>query len=569
MTTAPLLNVRDLRVTFGAGREAREVVRGVSFSASRGEILAIVGESGSGKSVTALSIMGLLPKGEGRASGVIDFRGRDLLALNADELRRIRGEGVGMIFQEPMTSLNPVLTIGLQMTESLVAHGRAGGLEARRQVVGMLERVGMGAARRRLNQYPHELSGGMRQRVMIGMAMLLKPSLLIADEPTTALDVTVQAQILDLMRRLIAETGTSLILITHDMGVVAEMADRVLVMRDGLIVEEADAVTLFSAPRRAYTAKLLAAVPRIDAALPPELPKSQPAGPVLEAEHVSKTFASASTFFRRSLGTQALDDVSLTIMPGEAVALVGESGSGKSTFGRAIARLTDIDRGAIRIDGEDIARVRGAALRLMRSKVQMIFQDPYASLDPRFNIGRTVAEPIIVRGVETRRQAMERAAALLEQVALDASLMGCYPHEFSGGQRQRVAIARALAAAPKIIVADEPTSALDVSIQAQLIELLAELREGQGIALLFISHDLAVVRRVASRVAVMRAGRLLEVGPTAAVLGAPRHVYTRALLSAAPIPDPTKRGRVRISPPDVSYPAGPLIEVSEGHWAAQ
>jgi ABC-type glutathione transport system ATPase component len=568
MTNAPLLDVRSLRVTFGNGRGAREVVHGVSFSVSPGETLAIVGESGSGKSVTALSVIGLLPKEGAYASGIIRFDGRDLLALSSDELRRLRGERIAMVFQEPMTSLNPVLTIGRQMTESLVAHGHASEAEARQRAVTMLERVGIRDTPRRLRQYPHELSGGMRQRVMIGMAMLMQPALLIADEPTTALDVTIQAQILDLMRKLIAETGTSLILITHDMGVVAEEADRVIVMRNGHVVEEADTVTLFSTPRRAYTAALLAAVPRIvgDSAC---VQSEQPAAsPVAEAEHVTKAFDLSSGFFGRRRTTRALDDVSLAVRSGEALGLVGESGSGKSTLGRAIARLTDIDQGKIRIEGEDVLALTGRPLRRVRAKVQLIFQDPYASLDPRFTIGRTVAEPIIIRGEVPRREAMERAAELLERVALDPSMISRYPHEFSGGQRQRVAIARALAAEPKIIIADEPTSALDVSIQAGIIELLGQLRDTQGISLLFISHDLAVVRRVASRVAVMRSGRVLEIGPTNVVLKAPGHIYTKALLSSAPVPDPARRGRIRITAPEDAYPAGPLVEVSPGHWVA-
>ena len=562
MTGAAILDVRDLRVAFGSGRRMREVVNGISFSVAPGEVLAIVGESGSGKSVTALSLMGLLPKGAGRvAGGTAHFEGQDLFGLAPEPLRRIRGERIGMIFQEPMTSLNPVLSIGRQLTEAPLAHGRATRAEATAAAVTMLERVGIDDAPRRLRQYPHEFSGGMRQRVMIAMAMMMRPALLIADEPTTALDVTIQAQILDLMRALIDETGTSLILITHDMGVVAETADRVLVMREGRAVEEADAATLFAAPREAYTRALLAAVPRLDGEVFAAPETAAEVRPIVRIDGVSKTFVGRTE-------TRALDDISLEVMAGETVALVGESGSGKSTLGRAVARLLDVDRGAILVDGVDMAAMKGGTLRRARAKVQMIFQDPDALLDPRFPIGRTVAEPMIIHGKAGRRDAAVGAEALLKRVGLDGQMARRCPHEFSGGQRQRVAIARALAAGPKIIVADEPTSALDVSIQAQVLALLGELRDEQGIALLFISHDLAVVRQISSRVAVMRAGRLLEIGPTEAVLDAPRHVYTRALLSAAPIPDPAKRGRVRVTVPTGSYPSGPLLEVAKGHWVA-
>jgi ABC-type glutathione transport system ATPase component len=570
--TEALLAVRDLRVAFGFGRHEREVVHGLSFTVGVGETFAVVGESGSGKSVTALSIMGLLPRGQARVTaGTIGFDGADLLTLPQDRLRRVRGQRIGMVFQEPTTSLNPVLSIGRQLTEGVVAHGRAGAAEARDMALAMLERVGIDEPARRLRQYPHEFSGGMRQRVMIAMALIMKPALLIADEPTTALDVTIQAQILDLMRALTAETGTSLILITHDMGVVAEMADRVLVMRDGRAVETDDASALFAAPKRAYTRALLDAVPRIDV-----MPRNDgggeaaartaaPAETVLSARGVVKTF---DAHRGQAAMTRALDGVSLTVGRGEVVALVGESGSGKSTLGRAVARLVDIDRGEVEVDGENLTRLSGRALRRARAKIQMVFQDPYASLDPRFTIGRTVAEPIIIHRRGVRAAAAARAMALLARVGLDAGMAGRYPHEFSGGQRQRVAIARALAAEPRVIIADEPTSALDVSIQAQILDLLAELRDERGIGILFISHDLAVVRRISSRVVVMRAGRVLESGPTDIVLAAPAHAYTRALLSAVPVPDPARRGRPRNAAPQGDEPAGPLAEIAPGHWVA-
>jgi ABC-type glutathione transport system ATPase component len=563
---APLLDVRDLRVAFRTGNGAREVVHGISFSVAPGESLAIVGESGSGKTATALAIAGLLPKGAA-CRGSIGFEGRDLLGLPAAEFRHLRGERLAMVFQEPMTSLNPVLTIERQLTEGPIAHQRATAAEARELAAAMLRRVGLADAEARLRQYPHELSGGMRQRVMIAMAMAMRPVLLIADEPTTALDVTVQAQILDLLRALVAETGSSLVLITHDMGVVAEMADRVLVMRDGQVVEEATTATLFARPSRPYTRALLAAVPKIEDGAAPIASQTVTAPPVLAAEGLSKTFRSTGLFAPRD-GTRALDDVSLSVMPGESVALVGESGSGKSTLGRALARLVDVDKGAIRIDGEEVTRLTGGRLRRARSKIQLVFQDPYASLDPRFAVARTVAEPILIHGLARGRDASDRVEALLTRVGLDASTANRYPHEFSGGQRQRIAIARALAAEPRIVVADEPTSSLDVSVQAQVLDLLAELREEKGLSLLFISHDLAVVARIANRVAVMRAGRILEVGPTQAVLKQPRHIYTQALLSAVPLPDPTKRRRPRIDLPAGDCPGGSLIEVANGHWVA-
>jgi ABC-type glutathione transport system ATPase component len=567
MTPPPLLAVRNLRVAFGSSDAVHEVVRGVSFMVARGETLAIVGESGSGKTATALSIIGLLP-GDAECRGSVVFDGRELFQLPSPDRRRLRGEKIAMIFQEPMTSLNPVLSIGQQLTEGPIAHRRANPGEARTLALAMLTRVGITDPEARLRQYPHELSGGMRQRVMIAMAMAMRPLLLIADEPTTALDVTVQAQILDLMRALIAETGTSLILITHDMGVVAEMADRVVVMHDGEVVEEAATGSLFATPIRPYTKALLAAVPRIESSTIAEPAETKRQQPILAAEAVSKTFRTGGLSpFAARRGTRALDNISLSIMPGESVALVGESGSGKSTLGRAFARLVDIDHGAIRIDGKELSGLTGRTLRQARSQIQLVFQDPYASLDPRFTVERTIAEPIVIHGLAGRRDAIERVQALLRRVGLDAASARRYPHQFSGGQRQRIAIARALAAEPRIIVADEPTSSLDVSIQAQVLDLLAELRDEKGIALLFISHDLAVVARIASRIAVMRAGRIVELGPTRVVLGEPRHPYTRALIAAAPSPDPTRRRRGPLASPQ-EYRAGDLVEVATGHWVA-
>ncbi|WP_102224903.1 ABC transporter ATP-binding protein [Acidimangrovimonas sediminis] len=560
MTAKPLLEVRDLRVGFRTGGAETPILHGLDFAVNPGEIFAIVGESGSGKSVTAMSLMGLLPRASARIdAGRALFEGEDLLHLPPERLRAIRGSRIGMIFQEPMTSLNPVLSIGRQMTEAPVAHGRASRRDAARLAVEMLERVGIPEPARRPRQFPHEFSGGMRQRVMIAMAMMMRPSLLIADEPTTALDVTVQAQILGLMRDLVRETGTSMILITHDMGVVAEMADRVMVMRHGRIVEAADTASLFARPTQPYTRDLLAAVPRIDGDTPAPGPARKTAPPVLRLDTITKSFGGARP---------ALAAVSLQIAPGEILGLVGESGSGKSTLGRAAARLTEVDGGTVTLEGRDITRLRGSRLREVRAGVQMIFQDPYSSLDPRLRIGRTIAEPLAIHAGLRGRLARARTGELLAQVGLDPEMADRFPHEFSGGQRQRIAIARALAAKPRLIIADEPTSALDVSVQAQVLDLLGRLSVERELAFLFISHDLSVVRKMARRVAVMRAGRLLEIGPTAEVLGDPRHAYTRALIAAAPIPDPAQRDRLTRAAPPGEYPDGPLRQVGQDHWVA-
>ncbi len=568
MTPAPVLEVSDLRVAFGHPPAERDVLHGISFHVGAGETLALVGESGSGKSVTALAIMGLLPKPVAKVTGgTIRLLRQDIGALPAEALRRLRGDRMAMIFQEPMTALNPVLSIGRQLTEGPVAHKRASGREALAEAERMLVRVGIADAAQCLRRYPHELSGGMRQRVMIAAAMMMRPALLIADEPTTALDVTVQAQILDLLRDLTRETGMALVLVTHDMGVVAEMADRVLVMREGASVEQAETRRLFAAPAEPYTRRLLAAVPRIDTGKAAVAAAVAPDSPVLEARHLVKSFGGTG-LFGRGRATRALDDVSLHLGRGEILAVVGESGSGKSTLGRALARLMEVEAGSVHFEDQDLTRLSGGALQRRRAGIQMIFQDPYASLNPRFTIGQTIAEPMLIHGHARRADARDKAEALLERVQLDRSMALRYPHEFSGGQRQRVAIARALAAQPRVIIADEPTSALDVSVQAQILDLLGELRTAHGLSFLFISHDLAVVRRIADRVAVMRAGRILETGPTAAVLEAPAHLYTRALLSAAPVPDPLARGRTRIAAPGPGYASGPLVEISPSHWVA-
>ena len=568
MTAA--LSIRDLSITFarqGAVGDPDWVLDRIALDVRQGEILALVGESGSGKSITALAIMGLLPSRARITSGAITFAGRDILALRDTERRRLRGARIGMVFQEPMTSLNPVLTIGRQMSEALVEHDHLSARDVRTKVLAMTERVGLGDGPRLLERYPHELSGGMRQRVMIAMAMVLEPALLIADEPTTALDVTVQAQILDLLRGLVRAAGASLLLITHDMGVVAETADRVAVMQRGRVVETRDVRDLFDSPRHNYTRALLAAVPRLDGAGPARrLDSGTEPSPVLRLDRISKSYATEG-FFRSRDPARAVDDVSLSVMRGETLALVGESGSGKSTVGRAAARLLDVDAGKVIVGGEDLTRITGARLRASRSTVQMIFQDPFASLDPRFTLLASIAEPMLVRGL-SGRSASGEAMALMERVGLSRALRDRLPHELSGGQRQRICIARAVAAEPKIIVADEPTSALDVSVQAQVLALLAELQEERGLTFLFITHDLAIVRRIAHRVAVMRGGRLLELGPADALLRNPQHEYTRALLAAAPVPDPTRRRQA----PLAAAPSGleaTWSEFAPGHWVAR
>ena len=551
------------------GASALPILDGVSFEVAKGEILAIVGESGSGKSLTALAIMGLLPPQARVTQGTVRFDGRDLLTLPDADRRRLRGARIGMVFQEPMTSLNPVLTIGRQMTEALIEHERLSSDDAKARGLAMLHRVGLGQDAGLLRRYPHELSGGMRQRVMIAMAMVLRPALLIADEPTTALDVTVQAQILQLLRDLVRTTGAGLLIITHDMGVVAELADRVAVMRRGRIVETRAVRELFGAPRQAYTRSLLAAVPRLDG--PGQAPRplaERGQGPILRLDRISKSYGSQG-MLRPRRGPMAVDDISLSVSRGETLAIVGESGSGKSTLGRAAARLIDVDAGRVIVDGRDLTRVTGRRLREARSIVQMIFQDPFASLDPRWPLLATVEEPMLARGGVDRRTARNAAAALMDRVGLPKGMSDRRPHEMSGGQRQRVAIARALAARPDIIVADEPTSALDVSVQAQVLDLLAELQRDLGLAFLFISHDLAVVRAIAHRVAVMRAGRLVELGPADAVLGRPRHAYTQALIAAAPVPDPTRPRPAAPSEPVRERGPVSFVEEAPRHWVAR
>jgi peptide/nickel transport system ATP-binding protein len=600
-TRKPLLRVQNLTVAFERDPRVPAAVEQFSFDLLPRETLAIVGESGSGKSVSVLSILQLLPQPpavvrDGRAI----FDDRDLLALPEEQINLIRGNAISMIFQEPMTSLNPVLTVRRQLTEVLVTHQGLAEAEAARRAVEMLGRVRISDPERRLAQYPHQLSGGMRQRIMIAMALACRPRILIADEPTTALDVTIQAQILDLVRRLKAEFETAVILITHDMGVVAEMADRVIVMRDGRKVEEGLVHDIFDRPQHPYTRALLSAVPRLGAAadrpgprrfvLPGETPppatpaattkpRPRPPDAALTVRNLSVRFDVRSGLLRRLTGRiHAVEDVSFTVATGETLGLVGESGCGKSTTGRAILRFEDPAKGEIRIGSEDVTRRNRRRMRPVRRLAQMVFQDPFASLNPRLTVGDQIAEPLIIHHVARGSEVEDRVVGLLRRVGLSSDLRRRYPHEFSGGQRQRICIARALALQPKLIIADEAVSALDVSIQAQVVNLLLDLQAEFGIAYLFISHDMAVVERISHRVAVMYLGRIVELGPRQAVFADPRHPYTRRLLAAVPVADP-RRARNRppiaagelpslIRPSNWIPPQIEMFEVSPGHLVA-
>jgi peptide/nickel transport system ATP-binding protein len=566
----PLLDVSGLTVAFRLDRTWRTAVDGLSFQLADRETLAIVGESGSGKSVTALSIMGLVPKVNSRIDGSARLQGRDLISLPEDALRTVRGRDIAMIFQEPMTSLNPVLTIGFQVSEALRYHRGMDHAAARAETLRVLDRVKLPSAQRRFDDYPHRFSGGMRQRVMIAMALCCRPRVLIADEPTTALDVTVQAEILDLVRTLQQEEGMAVLFITHDMGVVAEIADRVLVMWKGAKVEEGRTAPLFAAPRHPYTRSLLGAVPVLgsmrgrpapeklptidpltgiaEKAGPPPAPPAGDRGKVLEVQGLTTRFPIRSGLLRRVVGhVHAVEDVSFNLDSGETLALVGESGCGKSTTGRSILRLVEPDRGVMRFEGADLRAADRAGLMALRRRMQMIFQDPYGSLSPRRTVGQSIAEPLLVHGLAHRNEVGERIATLLRRVGLAPEMADRLPHEFSGGQRQRVCIARALALAPKLIIADEAVSALDVSIKAQILNLMMDLQSELGLSYLFISHDIAVVERISHRIAVMLRGEIVEIGPRAAIMENPQHPYTRKLIAAVPVPDPAVRGRRRAS----------------------
>ncbi|MFJ3381582.1 dipeptide ABC transporter ATP-binding protein [Curtobacterium sp. NPDC090217] len=541
--TDPILQVEGLHVAFG---DAEPVVRDVSFDLTPGRVLALVGESGSGKSVSAMSVLGLLPP-QARVSGSIRFRGAELVGASVDELRAVRGAGIGVVFQEPMNSFTPVLSIGTQIAEAVRAHPR--GLD-RAAVSGrideLLRSAGLADPERIRRAYPHELSGGQLQRAMIAMALAGDPVALIADEPTTALDVTVQAGILDLLRTLCRERELAVLLITHDMGVVADVADEVLVMRRGEPVEHGAVDALFRAPQAAYTRALLAAVPSLEAR-PASAPPPADGTDGAEASRASRPVVArmrdvAVRYDRR--GAPTVSGIDLELRAGGTLGLVGESGSGKSTIGRALAGLVPVVAGAVEVDGSDLRTARGRRLREIRSRVGIVFQDPASSLNPRQTIGWSIAEPLLVHGVSAADRT-NRVHDLLVAVQLDPSWAERFPHELSGGQRQRVAVARALALRPALVIADEPTSALDVTVQAAVLELLSSLQDEFGFGMLLVSHDLAVVRQLADEVVVLHDGRIVERGDTSTVLDDPQEDYTRMLLAAAPVADPARQATRR------------------------
>ncbi|WP_321895765.1 dipeptide ABC transporter ATP-binding protein [Burkholderia cepacia] len=614
--------VDDLSVTFRREGATFDAVRNVSFHVDRGETLAIVGESGSGKSVTSLALMRLVEHGGGAiTNGRIAFRRRggvlvDLAQASGATMRGIRGADIAMIFQEPMTSLNPVFTVGDQISEAIALHQSKSASEARAETLRLLELVRIPEARRVFARYPHQLSGGMRQRVMIAMALSCRPALLIADEPTTALDVTIQAQILQLVRGLQNEMNMGVIFITHDMGVVAEVADRVLVMYRGEKVEEGESDRIFAAPAHRYTRALLAAVPKLGSMQGTDAPEKFPllkveganttapaaspvpasvpapaanddaqpgfdrsASPILRVRDLVTRFPVKSGVFGRvSQYVHAVERVSFELRAGETLALVGESGCGKSTTGRSLLRLVESQSGSIEFDGRDISALKGPDLQALRRNIQFIFQDPFASLNPRLTVGFSIMEPLLVHGVASGRDAQARVDWLLDKVGLPPEAARRYPHEFSGGQRQRIAIARALALNPKVVIADESVSALDVSVQAQIVNLMLDLQRELGVAYLFISHDMAVVERISHRVAVMYLGQIVEIGPRRAVFEAPQHPYTKKLMSAVPVADPARRHAPRqLAADEIPSPiraagdepvVAPLVAVGPDHYVA-
>jgi len=524
----PLIVIKDLVVSLPPGADRAHAVDGVSLSILPNEILCIVGESGSGKSLTAHAIMRLLPRGVSASSGEILFEETDVLRLSPSAMRKLRGAGVAMIFQDPMAALNPVVTIGKQITEQIRAHRAISEKAALEQAAGLLAEMGLKDPKALLKSFPHQLSGGQRQRVMIAMALSLSPKLLIADEPTTALDVTTQAQILKLIKRIQAERQMSVLFITHDFGVVADMADRVAVMRHGRVVEEGGASDVLGDPKHSYTRALIAAVPRGESMLQPVAQDT----PLLSVKDLAKNFRRGG-FFSGASAVKAVDRVSLTLSRGETLGIVGESGSGKSTLARCVIRLLDPDAGEMVFDGADIAHMGERQLRPLRRRIQMVFQDPFSSLNPRQTVGEIVIAGPRAYG-EDMKEARSRAADILRLVGLNPETMHRFPHEFSGGQRQRIGLARALMLKPDILIADEPVSALDVTVQAQVLKLLDDVRQQMNLAMLFITHDMRVAAQVCHRVMVMRHGQVVESGPTREVFAAPSSEYTRSLLAAIP-----------------------------------
>jgi peptide/nickel transport system ATP-binding protein/glutathione transport system ATP-binding protein len=596
-----ILTVKDLAVDFETADGTVNAVRGISFQVAAGECLGIVGESGSGKSQSALAAMGLLAE-NGKARGQILFNGTDMITAPKAELRKIRGAEMSMIFQDPLTSLTPHMTVGAQMREILALHQNIKGEEADKRCVDWLEHVRIPEAARRLDQFPHELSGGMRQRVMIAIAMLCGPKLLIADEPTTALDVTVQAQVLELMAELKRETGTGIVLITHNMGVVARMCDRVIVMRHGEIVEQGATDDIFYAPQHPYTKMLLSAVPRIDQPDPPGRPALAPApapetAPVLEVKDMKVHFPIQikGGLFGKTKPLKAVNGVSFDLRPGETLGVVGESGCGKSTLARGVLKLIPPTAGTVAWLGKDITKANAGEMNALRDDLQIVFQDPLASLDPRMTIGASIAEPLQVHEPKLNKTEREaKVRAILPRVGLDPNLINRYPHELSGGQNQRVGIARAMILQPKLVICDEAVSALDVSVQAQVVDLLIELQKEFGLAMIFISHDLAVVRQISHRVMVLYLGRVVELAGRNTIYTDARHPYTKALIAAVPNADPRSertRERLRltgdlpspldsraalrflkskvIDDPEAEQYQPRLVLVSPDHWVAE
>lgn len=532
---AAMLSVRNLTVSLPVGMERAHAVNGISFDLLKGQILCIIGESGSGKSVTANAIMGLLPKVIRVTEGSIRLGDTEIIGAGPEPLRDLRGRVVSMIFQDPLSALNPLMTVGDQITEALLAHNVGSADSRKDRALQLLTEVGLPDPALLYHQYPFRLSGGQRQRVMIAIALALEPSILIADEPTTALDVTTQAQILDLIRDIQRRKGMSVMFITHDFGVVAEIADSVVVMEKGRIVEQGPAGKVLMTPAHPYTKRLIAAVPRLTSSNR-VLPETS-ATPILKVENLVKTYRSGSRLLRSERTVKAVDDVSFELRPGRTLGVVGESGSGKTSLGRLLIKLMDSDSGRILFEGTDIATMKENAFRALRPKIQMIFQDPFASLNPRSTIAHILTVGPIAHGIPVS-QAREQAKALLSHVGLDAGAFGRYPHEFSGGQRQRIGIARALMFKPKLLVADESVSALDVSIQAQILMLLDQVQRETGVSMVFITHDLRVASQICDEIVVMQKGRVVEMGPPSQIFLNPQSVYTRELVAAIPGQEP-------------------------------